>query len=572
MLARLIRNRDVITDEEIDTYLNGTLDNLHDPEAMTDMVKACFLIQQYVSENKRFRIIGDYDVDGVCSTYVLVTALSACGADVDYAIPHRINDGYGINEHLIDVAHEDGIDVIITCDNGIAAADQIRHAYDYGIHVIVTDHHEVPYDEDEDTGERLELLPPAEAIVDPHREDDEYPFKGICGAVVAYKLSMVLMGMCGIPADEMERMNDRLLQAAAFATVCDVMELVDENRIIVREGLGRINSDPIPGLKALIDAAGLGGKRIVARHFAFMLGPALNAAGRLDTATRSLELLLGEDPDETAVIADELEGYNRTRQAMTTSGIERAKEDIDNSSLRNDKVLVLYLPDVHESVAGLIAGKIRERYEKPAIVFTDASEGIKGSGRSIDAYDMYAELNRFGYLFSKFGGHRMAAGISMDADNLDELRRGLNDNCTLSDEDMTTRTLIDLELPFNYVTEGFLHEMNRLEPFGVGNPAPVFALRNLQVRRVEIRGKRGNLFLITVSLPDDVNSRYELKLFDNEGTFLDRLDEHYGQGTAGDVLEGNVGQVMMDVIYNPGINEYMGARSLEYVVRDYRFK
>ena len=331
-------------------------------------------------------------------------------------------------------------------------------------------------------------------------------------------------------------------------------------------------SDPIPGLKALIDAAGLGGKRIVARHFAFMLGPALNAAGRLDTATRSLELLLGEDPDETAVIADELEGYNRTRQAMTTSGIERAKEDIDNSSLRNDKVLVLYLPDVHESVAGLIAGKIRGRYEKPAIVFTDASEGIKGSGRSIDAYDMYAELNRFGYLFSKFGGHRMAAGISMDADNLDELRRGLNDNCTLSDEDMTTRTLIDLELPFNYVTEGFLHEMNRLEPFGVGNPAPVFALRNLQVRRVEIRGKRGNLFLITVSLPDDVNSRYELKLFDNEGTFLDRLDEHYGQGTAGDVLEGNAGQVMMDVIYNPGINEYMGARSLEYVVRDYRFK
>lgn len=570
MLARLIRNREIITDEEIDLFLNGTLDNLHDPSEMTDMIKACSLIQQYISDKKRFRIIGDYDVDGICSTYILVRSLEACGAGVDYAIPHRIHDGYGINEHLIDAAHDDGVEVLITCDNGIAAADQIRHACDLGMHVIVTDHHEVPYDEDEETGERLELLPPAEAVVDPHREDDEYPFKGICGAVVAYKLAGILFNMCGADPSTPDTLRSELLQAAALATVCDVMELRDENRIIVREGLKLVNISPITGIRALINASGLNGKRITSYHFGFVIGPALNAAGRLDSASRSLELLCSRDGSEAAVIASELVAYNDTRKSMTEQGVERAIEDIDNSPLGNDRVLVIYIPGIHESVAGLIAGRIRERYEKPSIVFTDAEEGIKGSGRSIDSYNMYEELCRFKHLFTKFGGHRMAAGISMNVDSLDVLRTGLNDNCTLTDAELTRRVNIDIVLPFNYVSESSVEELAKLEPCGMGNPSPVFAAGDLTVKKVTIRGKNRNVYFLDVYQND--NSRYKLKLFDNEGRFLNEADAFYGRGTAGDLCDGSAVGVRIDVIYNPGINEYMGERSLEFTVREYRFR
>ena len=568
--ARLIRNRDMIEDEEINAYLNGTLSDLHDPARMTDMIKACSLIQQYISDEKKFRIIGDYDVDGICATYILIQGLRKCGADVDYAIPHRIHDGYGLSEQLIDTAYAEGREVIVTCDNGISASDEIRHAYDLGMHVIVTDHHEVPYDEDEDTGERLELLPPAEAVVDPHREDDTYPFKGICGAVVAWKLIGILLPMCGVSAAESQKLMEELIVEASLATVCDVMELRDENRIIVREGLKRISGTDNIGLKALIDAVGLSDKKITAYSYGFILGPSLNASGRLDSAAVSLELLLCEDRNEAGRIANELRRFNEERKAMTENGINRAVSDIESSSLGNDKVLVIYLPGIHESVAGLIAGKLRERYERPTIVLTDGAEGIKGSGRSIEAYNMYEALSEHKELFAKFGGHKMAAGLTLIGDVVDELRSGLNDSCTLTEQDLTTITLIDTELPFGYVNIGFVKELDRLEPFGNGNPRPVFALRGLKVNRVEKgRNERAPL---QIHVTDSSGRRYALKMFDRDGMFLESADAFYGRGTAGDMCDGTAQGVIIDVIYYPNINDYQGNRSIEFVVNDYRFK
>ncbi|MCR5510467.1 MAG: single-stranded-DNA-specific exonuclease RecJ [Lachnospiraceae bacterium] len=568
--ARIIRNRDMITDEDIDMYLNGTTEDLHDPTLMTDMVKACSLIQQYISDDKKFRIIGDYDVDGICATYILIQGLRMCGADVDYAIPHRIHDGYGINEALIDSAFADGREVLVTCDNGISASDQIRHALDLGMHVIVTDHHEVPFDEDEESGERLELLPPAEAVVDPHREDDGYPFKGICGAVVAWKLIGILLPMCGVPEPESIRLMEEMMVEASLATVCDVMELKDENRIIVREGLRRISQTSNIGIRALIDATGLGEKKITAYSYGFILGPSLNASGRLDSATVSLELLMCKDRNEAGRMANELRRLNDERKAMTENGINRAVADIESSSLENDKVLVIYLPAIHESVAGLIAGKLRERYERPAIVLTDGEEGIKGSGRSIEAYNMYEALSEHKELFARFGGHKMAAGLTLIGDVVDELRAGLNDSCMLTDKDLTTVTLIDTELPFSYVTYDFVNELERLEPFGNGNPRPVFALRALTVNRVEKgRSERAPL---QIHVTDPGGRRYTLKLFDREGMFLESADAYYGRGTAGDLCDGTAHGVIIDVIYYPGINDYRGNRSLEFTVNDYRFK
>ena len=537
---------------------------------MTDMVRACSLIQQYISEGLKFRVIGDYDVDGICATYILIRGLRACGAVVDHAIPHRIHDGYGINDHLIDMAQADGIDVIITCDNGIAAYDQIRHAYDLGMHVIVTDHHEVPYDEDEETGERLELLPPAEAVVDPHREGDEYPYKGICGAVVAWKLVSLLLPMCGVSDSDMAALTEELLEGASLATVCDVMELRDENRIIVREGLKRMPYTSNMGLRALMDAVGLTGRKLTSYSYGFILGPCINASGRIDSADRSLELLMSEDSYAAARIAAELKSYNDERKAMTEAGIARAVDDIEGSSLKFDRVLVVYLPDIHESVAGLIAGKLRERYEKPSIVFTDGLDGIKGSGRSIEAYNMYEELAAHRDLYTKFGGHRMAAGLSLDGDVVDELRTRLNEACTLREEDMTTKVMIDVELPFGYADQSFIEEIGRLEPCGNGNPKPVFALRYLRVLRIEkSRNERAPLI---ISVTDRQGGRYKLKLFDRDGMFMSGVDSFYGRGTAGDLCDGNAADVMMDVLYTPAINEFRGSRSIEFTVGDYRFR
>lgn len=568
VIARIIRNRDIINDEDIDMFLNGTMANLHDASLMTDLVKACSLIQQYISEDLSFRIIGDYDVDGICSTYILLRGLAACGADVDYAIPHRIHDGYGLNEQLIDTAHDEFVDVIITCDNGIAASSQIEHACELGMHVIVTDHHEVPFETDEETG-RIELLPPAEAVVDPHRDGDEYPFKGICGAVVAWKLISRLLPMCGVPEDDAEKLLGELLEEAALATVCDVMPLADENRIIVKEGLKRISRTNNPGLSALIRATGLNDKKISAYHFGFVIGPCLNAAGRLDSASRSLELLLSCSEQEAMNIAIQLKEYNDERKTMTESGFERAVEDIDSSSLINDKVIVEYLPGVHESVAGLIAGRLKEKYERPVIVFTDGEEGIKGSGRSIESYDMFEELSRYKEMFAKFGGHKMAAGLTLLGDDVDELRAALNQSCTLTDKDITSKIMIDTELPPDYVSFDLIEQLELLEPCGTGNKKPVFAIRNLEIEGVDDKRSERAPYIINAVWK---NRNYKLKYFDRNGTFLKDADEFYGAGTSGEMLEGKCSGVIMDVIYYPGINEYNNSRNIEFTVNACRFK
>ena len=572
VLARLIRNRDIITDEEIDMYLNGTYDNLHDASVMTDMVKACSLIREYISEGKKFRVIGDYDVDGICATYILLKGLEKCGGKADYAIPHRVHDGYGINVGLIDDAHDDDVDVIITCDNGIAASEQIEHANELGIHVIVTDHHEVPSEEDPESGERIEILPPAEAVVDPHREGDAYPYSNICGAVVAWKLIGLLMPMCGVGANEADALMHELIEEASLATVCDVMELRDENRIIVKEGLSRIANTTNVGLRALINATGLSNKRITSYSYGFILGPCINASGRLDSADRSLALLLCDDPVSAAQLADDLKQYNEERKALTEQGIMRAIDDIESTSLKNDKVLVIYLPRIHESLAGLIAGRIREKYERPVIVFCDGEEGIKGSGRSIENYDMYTGLAAHKDLYLKFGGHKMAAGLTLNGDVVDELRARLNDSCTLKEEDMVATTVIDTELPFTYATESFVNELTKMEPCGNGNPKPVFALRNLKVLGAE--PGRSERAPITITVSDSSERRYKLKYFGRGGnnTFLDDVDEAYGQGTAGDLCEGSARGIVMDIIYTPGINEYRGERSVEYTLNEYRFR
>lgn len=560
ILARIIRNRDVITDDEIDMYLNGDIDNLHDPILMTDMIKAASLITQYISDGLKIRVIGDYDIDGICATYILIRGLRACGADVDYAIPHRIIDGYGLNEALIRSAHDAGRQVIITCDNGISASSQIEYANSLGMHVIVTDHHEIPMEDD------VEIFPPAEAVVDPHRIGDNYPFAGICGAVVAWKLVQILMPMCNVSFDASDSIWHELLEEAAIATVGDVMELRDENRVIVKNGLSRLSNTSNIGLKALILATGLSGRTLSAYHIGFIIGPCLNATGRLDTASRALELLLCNDEDKAARMAEELCELNDARKGLTEQGISRAISDIEeNESMLANKVLVAYLPDsyeqkgIMEGIIGIIAGRLRERYEKPVIVFTDAAgeeDIIKGSGRSIDNYNMFEELTKCKDLFTKYGGHKMAAGLSMSIDNLDVFRARINDLCSLSDEELVTKTVIDLELPFEYAQENLINELAILEPFGNGNTKPVFALRGLTVASTQLLGKNRNLLIIKAI--DSGGTHRELKLFN-------RIDEFIS------ILESGNSKVI-DILYYPSINEYRGRRSVEYILSDYRFK
>lgn len=570
-LAEIIYKRKVKTHEDIDLYLNGTLDDLHDPRSMTDLIKACSLILQYISDNKKIRIIGDYDIDGVCSTYILIKGLKACGADVDAAIPHRIYDGYGLNENLIKDAYDAGKEVIVTCDNGISASEQIAYANSLGMHVIVTDHHEVPYEEDED-GNRLELLPPAEAVVDPKREGDNYPNSGICGAVVAWKLVGILLEMAALPDDHIKTLMTELLEAAAIATVGDVMELIGENRIIVKEGLRQINQTDNIGLRALIRAVEFDNKPITAHTIGFVIGPCLNATGRLDSARRALELLLCENGNEAAVIAGELKRMNDDRKDMTDVGVKAAIDDIEGSSLIDDKILVVYLPNIHESLAGIIAGRIRERFDRPTIIMTDAEDGIKGSGRSVEAYNMFEGLSEHKDLLTKFGGHKMAAGLSMDPDNLDLFRRRLNDSCTLSRAELETKISIDLAMETSEIGYNFLDELQTLEPFGNGNSKPVFGLLNLKITGLRYVGKNRKLML--VSTVNSEGCRADFKIFNEKiDVLMNAIDEKHGVGTAADLCDRIcTTPVYMNILYYPSINEYQGRRSIEFYLNDYVIK
>lgn len=546
-LASLIRNRDVIGDEAINQYLNGTIAELYDGMQMKGMPQAVEILTEKIRDREKIRVIGDYDCDGINATYILLEGLEKLGAKVDSDIPDRIKDGYGLNQHLIDRAHEDGIDTIITCDNGIAAAKEIEYGKALGMTIIVTDHHEVPYKENE-AGRRY-ILPPADAVVDPRQEGCEYPFKGLCGAAVAYKLVEALCEANGQDVADM----DYLLENVAIATVADVMNLTEENRILVKQGLEMLKRTSNPGLRALIQCIGLEGKKIQAYHIGFILAPCLNASGKLDTAKRALALLRAKTEREADMLAGDLKALNESRRDMTDRVVDEAMAKVEQTDIRGDKVLVIYLPDCHESLAGLVAGRVRENYYRPVFVLTDSEDGVKGSGRSIESYSMYEELTGCGDLLTKFGGHPMAAGLSIDKENVEKFKRRLNDQCTLSEEELTEKVVIDMELPFTAITEHFIEELEYLEPFGKGNTKPVFAARGVFMQHVKIIGKNKNVAKATAI--DAAGNRMEAICFYDAQKFVEQCERNNGK---------------MSITFYPGINEFRGERQIQIVITHYR--
>ncbi|HIX48891.1 MAG TPA: single-stranded-DNA-specific exonuclease RecJ [Candidatus Mediterraneibacter caccavium] len=546
IVARLIRNRDIIGDDAIDFYLNGTIADLYDGMLMKDMDRAVEILAEKIREEKRIRVIGDYDIDGVNATYILQEGLSGLGADVDTDIPDRIKDGYGLNRMLIDRAIDDGIDTIVTCDNGIAAAEEIAYAKDNGLTVIVTDHHEVPYIEM--NGEKEYIIPKADAVVDPHRADCGYPFKGLCGAAVAYKLVEALYNVMQRDPEDM----DYLMENVAIATVGDVMDLTGENRIFVKQGLEMLKRTQNPGLKALIECTGIDVDRLNAYHIGFVIGPCINASGRLDTAKRALELLNARTRRDAVMLAEDLKALNDSRKEMTERGVAEAVNLIETTSLKDDRVLVVYLPDCHESIAGIIAGRIRERYYRPVFVLTKAEDGVKGSGRSIEAYDMFAQMCRCRALFTKFGGHKLAAGLSLEERNVQRFRETINALCDLTEEDLQEKVSIDMQLPFPYITEQLVQELELLEPFGKGNPKPLFAGKDLRVISPRIFGKNRNV--LKCRLDDTHGNQMEAVYFGDVEKCLKTMEE----------------KKVMAFTYYPSVNEYMGRRNVQVTIVDYQ--
>lgn len=570
VIARIIRNRDVVGDEEVTKFLHGTMADLYDPALLKDAEKAAAILREKTGEKKKIRVIGDYDIDGVCATYILTACLERCGAKVSAVIPHRIQDGYGLNERLIEEAGADGVDTILTCDNGIAAFSQIAFAKELGMTVIVTDHHEVPYEVQAD-GSRVETPPPADAVVDPKQNDCPYPYKGICGAVVAYKLMTLYLGEMAkqgvLSADEKETLLQEMLSFAGFATVGDVMELTDENRILVRYGLRQIERSANPGLRALLAVNELAEKKLSGYHIGFILGPCLNATGRLDTAKRALAMFRTKEQAEAVTIAGELKALNDSRKEMTLQGTAQAMEQIENTSLKEDKVLVVFLPDCHESLAGIIAGRIRERYHRPVFVLTRGEEGVKGSGRSIEAYHMYDKMSECKELYTKYGGHKMAAGVSMPEENVEVFRAYLNAHSGLTDEDLVEVIHIDVPMPMSYVTIDFVKQLSLLEPFGNGNPKPVFAQKNVRVCRGRILGKNQNVGKYRVA--DESGREYDMMYFGDLERWHAFLTAHFGQEETERLYAGGSSAIVVSVIYYPDINVYRGVESLQMVMQDY---
>ena len=544
--ARIIRNRDVTDMENVDMYLNGTLDRLRDPMMMKDMDKAVSVIASSIRDNKHIRIIGDYDIDGICSIYILFKGLKICGADVDYEVPDRITDGYGINENLIKQAYEDGVEVIITCDNGIAAASQIDYANELGMTVVITDHHDVPYEET-DNGRRY-IIPKAAAVVDPKQNDCRYPFKMLCGAGIAYKFidCMVKEFQTG------DSVMSELLQFAAIATVGDIVDLLDENRIIVKEGLKLIANTGNYGLNALMAVTGVSRESINAYHIGFVLGPCLNASGRLDSAKRALKMLVTDDRAEAERHAGELKDLNEERKKLTSEAVDKAVDMVENSSLKDDKVLVIFLPDCHESIAGIVAGRIREKYYKPVIVLTRGEQEAKGSARSIESYNMFEKLSECKDLFTRFGGHPMAAGLSLLEENIPEFRRRINEHCNLSEEDLTETVWIDVPMPLEYINEKLILELGGLEPFGKANPKPVFADKNISIRNIRAIGKDKQYTRMTIAKDSGI-------VIDAVGFFpCTELETVYNKN----------GRI--SCTYYPEINEFRDKKQIQICVTGYR--
>lgn len=546
IIARLIRNRDVVEEGEIEQYLNGTIADLSDGILMKDADKAIAILTEKIQENKRIRVIGDYDIDGVNATYILQEALAGLGAIVDTDIPDRMKDGYGLNQNLIDRAVEDGIDTVVTCDNGIAAGEEIAYGKEKGLTIIVTDHHEIPYEEID--GEKHYILPPADAVVDPKQKDCTYPFKELCGAAVAYKLMEAFYEALGKEEEDL----DYLMEHVAIATIGDVMDLIGENRILVKQGLEMMRRTSSLGLKALMECNGINPDQLSAYHIGFVLGPCMNASGRLDTAKRTLELFRASSEKEAAMLAGDLKALNDSRKDMTLRSVETAVHMVETTELKQDKVLVVYLPECHESIAGIVAGRLRERFYKPTFVLTKAEDGVKGSGRSIEAYHMYEELNRCSVYLTKFGGHKLAAGLSMQEANIDAFRSMLNAKTTLTNEDLEEKISIDMQLPLEYVTESLIGELDLLAPYGKGNRKPLFVEKNLKVLQPKIIGRNSNVLKMTVQ-----NER---------GMKLDAI--YFGE--VQECLNYILSKQTMAFTFYPSINEYMGRKSVQITIVNYQ--
>lgn len=548
VIARVIRNRDICTKEQFDMYLSDSLEGMHMPELLKDADKAVDIIISKIEQKKKIRIIGDYDIDGICSTTILYKALKEIGAEVDYAVPHRINDGYGINETLIDAAIADGVDTILTCDNGIAAINQVEYAKSHNLTVIITDHHDITFEEN-GTQKRY-IYPKADAIVNPKRDDCGYPFKMLCGAAVAYKLVEVLYKKRWLSEyDKYKSSLDEYRQFAAIATIGDVVDLIDENRILVKNGLRSIANTKNIGLRALIDICKIDINKLTPYSVGFVIGPCLNASGRLDTAKNAIELFLETDENTAKSKAMELYAFNEERKGMTESELSKALKIIDETEIKNDKVLVIYLPECHESIAGIIAGRIKELYYRPTFVITDAKDGAKGSGRSIEGYNMFEEITKCAGLLTKFGGHPMAAGISLDKDKIDEFRKRLNKNQTLTEQQLEPVVWIDVPMPLNYVTYTLVEQLSILEPFGKGNEKPVFADKDLIVKSVNIIGKKSNVLKLMLEAQD--------------GSVFEAIQFMY---------DGNKPQVgqKIAITYYPDINEFRGKRNLQFIIKEWK--
>ena len=560
--ARIIRNREVIGDEEIHSFLAGTLQELPDVHLMQELDLLVELLDQKINEKAKIRIIGDYDIDGVMSSYILYRALTRCGAQVDVAIPNRITDGYGLNRNLITEALECGVDTILTCDNGITAIEEIAYAKEAGMTVLVTDHHEIPF-KDVD-GERIYMRSEADAIVNPHQKTCAFPYKDLCGAGVAWAAIVALYEKNGIEQKEAEN----LLEFVAFATVGDIMSLTGLNRILVREGLKRIHHTTNIGMRALISQCGLLPEQIDTYHFGFVLGPCINAAGRLDTARRALRLFISEKPEEAAEIAEELVVLNEERKEMTRQGVEEAKQLVEEGGYENDPVLILYLPDVHESIAGIIAGRIREYYYRPTFILTKGEDGVKGSGRSTEKYSMYEQMCKCSDLLTKFGGHPMAAGLSLPEENVEAFRKQMNENCPFRAEEMVQTIHIDVPMPVDYVTNALVEEFSILAPFGKDNPKPVFADRNLKISRMWIVGKNQNVLRMT--LISKQGRPLSAIYFGDIEAMQTYLMEQYGTQEVDKAFHGRENSMQISIVYSPKLNTYKDSETLQFEIQYYR--
>lgn len=588
VLARCLVNKDLVSLEEIDAFLHPKLSALHDPFLMKDMKEACEILREKIANGDRIRIIGDYDVDGVVATYILYQSLKCIGAEVDYEIPDRIKDGYGINNQMVETAYKEGIDTLLTCDNGIVALEQTQLAKSLGMTVIITDHHSLlEITEESETQEEVaaaldpELLqeakenkhwnkqvrlPAADAIVNPKRPDCDYPYSGLCGAAIGYKLSCAMLSYYEVK--NREEFEQELLSYAAIATVCDVMELTGENRIIVKYGIQLLQKTKNKGLLALMDVSSIDKEQLSTFHLGFVIGPCLNASGRLDTAKKGLELLLSEKEEQALTLAQEVRSLNDLRKEMTVMNVEKAVKLIEETDLIQDKVLVVYLEDCHESIAGIIAGRLRERYHRPTLVLTDAEHCVKGSGRSIEQYNMIEELSRCRELFLKVGGHPMAAGLSLERERVETLRRVLNENTSLTEEMLVPKISIDIHLPFGYINEALIQELKQLEPFGKGNEKPLFAEKGLRVKSAFIIGK--NASGIRFSLINSYDREMEAIYFGDVKAFFDYIADVYGQEEAQKLRTGRSLKATLAITYYPKINEYNGFKNIQLMIQNYR--